>query len=466
MSNESAATSGPILFDRYRIKQQLGTGRLATVYHALDERLQRDVLVHVLRKDLVGQEKLRQRFLTEINASAQNSHPSLLGVYDTGEVGGRPFMVTEYVQGRPLKAIGTLKLEHALLYTRQVAGAVSTCLANNLPHPPISSNNVLLTGEGQVKLVESWHIPSSEVALDLAHYRAPERTEGKPPAPSNVIYALGLLLYELITGTRPINGTDPHQVAQAHLQERIPPLSQVRPTTYLPTLERLIERATTRFPEQRFANVITFSEEIDALSRSLNSETQRLSVTPTAPRPKRAEARTAVQQPAPTPPQSANPSAQPIITTNDLLHPMGRSSLQRKSFMHSLMGWVVMLTLMIVIVLASYTVATFVVDQVFAIKLPRPTLPDMGIELPDWVPWKEQHEVLVVNIDSNEGLNLRDAPGIATNVITTIPSGTLVYKLEGPVIADDIEWVRVRTEAADGKPIEGWMSLLYLKAEP
>ncbi|MBC8074701.1 MAG: serine/threonine protein kinase, partial [Chloroflexales bacterium] len=220
--------AAPLLFGRYRVLEQLGEGRLATVYHATDERLKRPVLVHLLRKDLAAQEPLRQRFRDEIAASARRSHPALLELFDSGEIGGRPFMVTEFVAGRPLSALGVLSIEDALLYLRQVTSAVTVCQQADVAHPPISSNNVMLVDEGRVKLIESWLTRPEDVPLDLAFYRPPERTRGEGPAPANVVYSLGLLLYELASGQRVITGNDARAVAQAHLSARIPPLAHVR----------------------------------------------------------------------------------------------------------------------------------------------------------------------------------------------------------------------------------------------
>src|SRR5215207_11148768 len=93
----------PLLHGRYRIEEQLGAGRLAVVYRAYDERLQRRVLVHLLRKELLAQEPLRQRFIREAHDGARRSYPSLLEVFDSGEIAGRPYMVTEYVAGRTLR---------------------------------------------------------------------------------------------------------------------------------------------------------------------------------------------------------------------------------------------------------------------------------------------------------------------------------------------------------------------------
>lgn len=483
MSDASAAAmAAPLLFGRYRVLEALGEGRLAAVYSATDERLQRRVLLHLLRKDLAGQEPLRRRFVEEANASAQRSHPALLEVFDSGEAGGRPFMVTEFAGGRPLRALGALTLEHALLYARQVAGAVAVCQAHRspqspigLPHPPISSSNVLLIDEGRVKLVESWLTPASAVTLDLAHYRAPERTQGEPPTPATAVYALGLLLYELIVGARPISGGDARTVAQAHLTTRIPPLAQVRPLLYLPGLEQLLARATARAPEQRLPDAAAFGAALDALWRDLSAMTRPLPVAPVAPRrwsrdaapPAPAYAPARLPDPAPAYPSAPLFQPAPLpdpgsAADTGSLQPVDRAALRRQNVARSLLGWMIMLVLLTGVGLGAYVAASYVVDQFFAIRWPQPTLPRLGDSLPDWIPGVETGELLVVN--SSVGLYIRSQPSLdETTIITVVPNGALVRKLEGPVAASGVEWVRVRTDV-DGKLVEGWMSLRYLTA--
>ncbi len=477
MSESASTTPTPLLFGRYRVKEQIGTGRLSTVYHAEDERLQRNVILHVLRKELVGNEQMRERFVEETNASAQRSHPALLQVFDSGEVGGRPYMVTEYVTGRPLNTVGVLSLEHALLYTRQVTGAIAACQSQGLPYPPVSSSNILLLGEGQVKLVENWLLSPDEVALDLAHYRAPDITEGSQPQQASVVYALGVLLYELITGTRPVEGQDAATVAQAHKTARISPILQVRPLLYLPTLERLLARATNRFPEQRFPNAIVFGEEIDALWRNLSNDTQRLSATPVAPRMRSTGTPTLSQTPATGETIRTNKTAQLGTHTSHHAPPppathTPHAPKKRHAWLHNTVGWAVTLLLILVVVLGSYSIASFAVSQLFSIELPQPRLADLGLEWPAWLGDFGRRETFIVNI--NAGLNMRDAPGLSTNVIAIIRNGARVEKIEDVQLKDNVEWVRVRAEKTDavsvqgevnGNSIEGWMSLLYLKPE-
>ena len=244
----------PLLHGRYRIEEQLGAGRLAVVYRAYDQRLQRQVLVHMLRKELLGQEALRQRFIQESHSNARRSHQSLLEIFDSGEIAGRPYMITEYVAGRTLRELGALSLEEALLYFRQLVGAVAVAQAAGVPHPPITSNNVILVEDGHVELLENWRTPAADAALEAACYRAPERTAGGPASTAAAVYALGLLLIEMLTGRRVVRGDDPRTVAQAHLSTQIPALSHIRPLLYSPALDELIQRATARDPAQRLAD--------------------------------------------------------------------------------------------------------------------------------------------------------------------------------------------------------------------
>src|SRR5690242_18432046 len=103
-------------------------------------------------------------------------------------------MITEYVAGRTLRELGALSLEEALLYFRQLVGAVAACQAAGVPHPPITSNNVVLVEDGHVELLENWRTSPAEIALDAASYRPPERASGAAPTYASVVYSLGLLL--------------------------------------------------------------------------------------------------------------------------------------------------------------------------------------------------------------------------------------------------------------------------------
>ncbi len=468
--------STALLFGRYRIVQYLGDSRLASVYQATDERLRRTVLLHILRKELVEQESLKQRFVSEINAGAQRSHTTLLEVFDSGIIEDRPYMITEYVTGKALAVQGQVTIQLALLYVHQVAGAVAACQMRHVSHPPISSSNVLLVDEQRVKLVENWYLTAQEAALDLAHYRAPERATGHPSGPAATVYALGILLYELVTGQRPVRGTDPWSVSQAHVSTHIPPLSAMCPHIQIPTLERLLLRALAHDPNQRFADASAFSDALAAVLSDLSADTQRLVALSVAartvgsgraevPRPVPVIAPAAVPLPVPRQP-SVSSQAVPSARADDQdgLRPLSRETIQRKMIRHGITGWIVVLFLLCTIGAVSYIGASFVMDRIFAIELPRPSLPalpDTGFTLPDWLPGGDQGALFVVNAAA---LNVRDRPGVSdSTILQAIPNGTQVRQVGGPVRIGETDWIQVRARV-DGTVVEGWVSQTYLTA--
>lgn len=499
MTDEARATptAQPLLFGRYRVSEQLGETRLAAVYAAADERLQRRVLLHLLRKDLVGQERPRARFIAEAGQMARRSHQALLEVFDSGEVGGRPFVVTEHTAGRPLRGLGLLTVEQALLYLRQVTGAVAVCQSaraaeppTGLYYPPISSSNVLLIDEGRVKLVDSWLLPVAETAADHAHYRAPELSEGRQASPAAAVYALGLLLYELITGTRPVGGADARATALAHLTAQIPPLRNARPGLYLPTAEALLARATARLPEQRFPDAQSFGAALDSLWRELGAGTQPLAPRPGRQGPRAAPRQDEAPQPAapfqpgrvapplpdtePQPPAARRPPAarggqvqaqpQPAAVGAPGVDP---AALRRRGLARGLLGWLVLVGLVLTVAAASYVAVNALASGVAG--LPRPSIPGLpslpGSDGGGPFGWLSglfgDEEIYIVNIA--DGLNLRSEPDASdlSNVIAVVPNGAPVRKLEGPRVEGNIPWLRVRAEV-DGRTLEGWMSQNYL----
>ncbi len=490
MSETAAASvTAPLLFGRYRVNERLGQTRSAMVYAVTDERLQRPVLLHLLRKELVGQEHPYKRFISEIGQMARRSHPALLEVFDSGEAAGRPFMVTERSPGRPLRGQVPLTPEQALLYLRQISGAIAACQTQRSPaaplglyHPPISSTNVLLVDEGQVKLVESWLQPLADVPFDLAHYRAPELSEGHGASPASVVYALGILLFELLTGERPVRGAEAQAVALAHLNAHLPTLRQVRPNLYLPSVEGVLAHALARDPAQRLPDAQAFAAALDSLWRELGAATRSLGP---------AAGLQMVAQPLPPPvapvllgdPAAAElplPAQIPDRVRRPVTRRGGRGGQgldparqRRQSLLRNLVGWLIMMALVVGVAGASYLAVRALAQGLAGIALPTlplPDLPDMpqagGLDLPDWLEdLLSGDEIYIVNIV--EGLNLRRDPDAndSANIIAVVANGTPVRKLAGPRIEDGVSWLRVRVEL-DGQPVDGWMAMNYLIPQP
>jgi serine/threonine protein kinase len=333
-----------------------------------------------------------------------------------------------------------------------------------LYHPPISSANLLLVGDGQVKLVESWLLPLQLVPADLAHYRAPELSTGQGLQPASVVYALGILLFELITGQRPIHGDDAQTTALAHLTQTVPPLVRVRPTVYLPSVDRLIARATARDPNQRFADAQTFMMAINELWHELTVPTRRLVMKPVEI-PRAAEAvQTNNRAPVPTvqpsavalPQKSLRARVERALTTSFDIDQFRRQNWQR-----GLVGWLIMMLLLLAVAAGSFWVVNLAINRlnlnVPQLELPSWQLPDLSL------PGRASTELYVVNI--SEGLNLRSAPNAQPdNILMVVPNGTVVRRLEGPVVADNIPWLKVQFEL-NGQVFEGWMSLNYLRRQ-
>jgi hypothetical protein len=349
---------------------------------------------------------------------------------------------------------------------------VAAAQAAGVPHPPITTNNVILVEDGHVELLENWRTPPSEVALDAACYRAPERTAGGQATYSAAVYSLGLLLIEMLTGRRVIRGDDPQAVARAHLDARIPALSLIRPLIYAPALDDLIQRATARDPAQRPPDAAALGQALDALRRDLNGDTRRLD-RPPVQRPgireriNRSTGRMAA-------PRAAARPARPAFDEQPALDepPMApRRAYPGQSRRRSVVGLVILATMLAVFVCAGYYGISLALDKLANIELPRPAaqlpaLPDLGIDWPRWLTGVVggRGQVLVVTGVPDEGLNLRIGPGLNMPVIALLPNTTRVRALDGPQVVDGVPWMHVRA-TIDNQDVEGWASVNFLKPE-
>lgn len=461
---QSPSLSEPILHGRYRIEERLGATRLAAVYRAYDERLERRVLIHLLRKELLTQENWRQRFVVEAQFGARRTHPSLLRVFDSGDIAGRPFMVTEYVAGRTLRDLGPIAIEEALLYFRQIVGAVAACQAIGAPHPPISSANIILVDDGHIELVENWTMTPAQLGVDAACYRAPERTSGHPVIASSVVYSLGLLFIEMLTGRKVIDGVDPAAIVQAHIDTIPPTLADIQPQLYVPSLARLVARSVALDPARRFGDAAALGQALDELRRAISGDTDRLVARRDLPLRVATKPKPAPVAPAVEAPPAARIAQPPPVARQT---PEADSPLPAGGRRYSIGGLVVMLALFVAVGGGAYLLASLTLEAMADIRLPRPelTLPT-GVSLPGWLTGVAEGpgEVLVVSIGDVEGLNVRDAPGLQSRVIALLPNGVRVRKVDGPRIVDDIPWLLVRGEL-NGQPVEGWVSQFYVRVE-
>ncbi|MDP9389711.1 MAG: serine/threonine protein kinase, partial [Actinomycetota bacterium] len=254
-----------LLAGRYRLGNLLGRGGMAEVYDGHDERLDRPVAVKLLRPDMAANAEIRERFEVEAWAAARLSHANVVGVFDTGEDDGEPFIVMERLPGDTLAdRMGNGPLDEQWL--RRVAGDVLAALAAahaaGLVHRDVKPGNILLGADGRAKVADFGIAKSAEVASDLTGtgvlvgtpaYLAPERLDGHPATPRSDLYSVGVVLYEALTGTKPFPGATPVAVAAAVAHHQPTPLREARPGVD-PGFAAGVERAMSKDPAARPAS--------------------------------------------------------------------------------------------------------------------------------------------------------------------------------------------------------------------
>ena len=234
---EPASDEGRLIGGRYRLGERIGRGGMATVYRAHDEQLDRAVALKMMRADLGEDALFVKRFEAEARRAASVVHPNVVPVYDVG-VDEAPYMVMELVEGGDLAkvlATGPVPAERAARLTADAAAALQAAHNAGLVHRDVKPGNILLRADGQA-LVADFGIARATgedsmtktgAMLGSVEYFSPEQARGERAGPSSDIYALGVVLYELLTGRRAFTGDTPYAVATARL--RVPHLRGLRP---------------------------------------------------------------------------------------------------------------------------------------------------------------------------------------------------------------------------------------------
>lgn len=254
-----------MIADRYMVVASLGEGGMADVFLAMDTILNREVAVKVLRGELSEDPVALLRFLREASAVSKLHHPNVVEVYDVGEYDNKNYIVMEYIRGRTLKQMilqrGALPKDEAVEIMKQLVSAVNHAHENNIIHRDIKPQNILVKDDGTVKITDfgialahdAIQLTQSDAVLGSAHYIAPETTKGEVASAQTDIYALGIVFYELLTGSVPFKGENPIQVAMRHLRDDIPSVRAFNPT--LPqSIENIIIKATAKNREKRYVN--------------------------------------------------------------------------------------------------------------------------------------------------------------------------------------------------------------------
>ncbi len=261
---------GELLDGRYVIQRKLARGGMATVYLADDQRLTRTVAVKVMHEGLGDDQDFIGKFDREARAAARLSHPNVVSVFDQGLHRGRPYIVMEYVEGCTLRHMitreGSFSPERALDLLIPVTAAVAAAHESGLIHRDIKPENVLISDRGQIKVadfglaraISAQTVTATGMLIGTVSYIAPELVTHGKADPRADVYALGVVLYEMLTGSKPHTGENPIQVAYAHVHKAIPAPSSAVKTSWResrngipPYLDALVTSAAARRPSDR-----------------------------------------------------------------------------------------------------------------------------------------------------------------------------------------------------------------------
>lgn len=279
-----------ILNDRYQLEERHGSGGMAMVYRAHDLMLERTVAIKLLRADFSSDPDFRERFRQEAKAAANLSHPNIVTVHDFGLDSGRLFIVMEYVPGTDLKSIiqqnGRFSVEEAVELIVQACAGIGYAHRAGLVHCDIKPQNMLVTPDKRLKVVDFGIARAlasiapdekSDVVWGSPQYFSPEQASGGAPSPASDVYALGIVMYEMLTGQLPFSASSPEELARLHRE--MPPPSPSRLNPNVPyQLEQILLKVLSKEPSARYRTA-------DQLGRVLVTFSQASSVIDPVPTP-------------------------------------------------------------------------------------------------------------------------------------------------------------------------------------
>ncbi|MFD5751467.1 Stk1 family PASTA domain-containing Ser/Thr kinase [Streptomyces sp. NPDC127033] len=252
---------GQVLDGRYRVEARIAVGGMATVYRAVDTRLDRVLALKVMHPALAADASFVERFIREAKSVARLAHPNVVAVFDQGAEGAYVYLAMEYVAGCTLRDVvrerGALRPRAALDILEPVLAALGAAHRAGFVHRDMKPENVLIGDDGRVKVADFGLVRgvgdvtnTTGTVLGTVSYLAPEQIEYGTSDTRVDVYACGVVLHEMLTGAKPHSGDTPAQVLYRHLNEDVPAPSAAVPGL-APELDRLVAAATARDPEDR-----------------------------------------------------------------------------------------------------------------------------------------------------------------------------------------------------------------------
>ena len=256
---------GQMINDRYEIIKSIGEGGMANVYLAYDTILDRRVAIKVLRGDLSNDEKFVRRFQREALSASSLSHPNIVEMYDVGEDNGIYYIVMEYIEGKTLKQLikkrGALTLSEAIDIMLQITDGISQAHDSYIIHRDLKPQNIMIKEDGTIKITDfgiamalnSTQLTQTNSVMGSVHYLPPEQASGKGSTIRSDIYSMGILFYEILTGTLPFKGDNAVEIALKQMRDEIPSVRKKNPA--IPqSVENVILKATAKNPKNRYSD--------------------------------------------------------------------------------------------------------------------------------------------------------------------------------------------------------------------
>ncbi|MCI2016518.1 MAG: Stk1 family PASTA domain-containing Ser/Thr kinase [Lactobacillus sp.] len=264
---------GYILSERYKLLISLGEGGMANVYLAHDLILDRDVAVKVLRLDLQNDPDTKRRFQREAMATTELVHPNIVSIYDVGESNDQQYLVMEYVRGSDLKKYIVehfpIPYQRVVDIMEQILAGIQVAHDHNIIHRDLKPQNIMIDENGNAKITDFGiavalsdnSMTQTNSLLGSVHYLSPEQARGSMPTKQSDIYALGIILFEMLTGTVPFEGDSAVSIALKHFQEEMPSVRDFDPR--IPqALENVVLKATTKDPANRYTSASAMAADL------------------------------------------------------------------------------------------------------------------------------------------------------------------------------------------------------------
>ena len=266
-------TKGQKINDRYEIIRSIGEGCMANVYIGYDTILDRNVAIKILRGDLSSDEKFVRRFQREALSASSLAHPNIVEMYDVGEDDGIYYIVMEYVEGKTLKQLlkkrGSLTLSEAIDIMLQLTDGMAHAHDSYIIHRDLKPQNIMIKDDGQIKITDfgiamalnSTQLTQTNSVMGSVHYLPPEQASGKGCTIKSDIYSMGIIFYELLSGSLPFRGDNAVEIALKHMRDPLPSLREDNPA--IPqSIENIIRKATAKNPKNRYEDARSMHEDL------------------------------------------------------------------------------------------------------------------------------------------------------------------------------------------------------------